>query len=185
MEKRISKFLGVILVLIGAVLLSNSAGITGFAILQNIGKTTGSIFGIVFVIVGVLLLVTREEEERRYRINEIMKKYEHGEISPMEAAREVNDILQINSVRFKADVKHSITGPTGGYSIKVKSGNRAKELALAFYEVARINSPKNVQYCELHLSEQASTKHHKKGFEEELLRFERKYRKELEEIVAP
>lgn len=61
MEKRISKFLGIALILIGIVLLLNLSGITGFAILQDIGMTTGSIFGIIFVVGGVILLLAREK----------------------------------------------------------------------------------------------------------------------------
>jgi len=68
MQKRTLNLLGILLILIGAVLLLNSAGITGFAILENVDKTAGNILGLALVVGGVLLLqagVEREGKERR------------------------------------------------------------------------------------------------------------------------
>jgi uncharacterized membrane protein YccC len=68
MQKRTLNLLGILLILIGAVLLLNSAGITGFAILENVDKTAGNILGLALAVGGVLLLqagVEREGKERR------------------------------------------------------------------------------------------------------------------------
>ena len=73
MQKRTLNLLGILLILIGAVLLLNSAGITGFAILENVDKTAGNILGLALVVGGVLLLQAREGEEREGRERRLEK----------------------------------------------------------------------------------------------------------------
>jgi hypothetical protein len=67
MQKRTLNILGILLILIGALLLLNSSGITGFAILENVDKTAGNILGLALVVGGVLMLQAREGEEREGR----------------------------------------------------------------------------------------------------------------------
>jgi hypothetical protein len=58
MKIRYHKIAGAILFLIGIVLIFNSfSGITGFVVLENIGKGVSSIFGLVFVLGGLALLM--------------------------------------------------------------------------------------------------------------------------------
>jgi len=57
MKKRGIKTIAIILILIGIIILLNTyTTITGFAVLNNLTKTTSSILGIIFVIGGILLL---------------------------------------------------------------------------------------------------------------------------------
>ncbi|MBU0760295.1 MAG: hypothetical protein KJ600_03980 [Nanoarchaeota archaeon] len=59
MKKRFVKILGILLIVIGiVVLLDTFTGITGLVVLEDIGRTAGSVIGIVFVLVGVLVFMS-------------------------------------------------------------------------------------------------------------------------------
>jgi len=62
MKKRPVQILGIIVILIGIVFLINSFQITGFVVLKDVGRTAGSVFGIVFVIGGILLFMAGRHE---------------------------------------------------------------------------------------------------------------------------
>lgn len=64
MRLNIKKILGVVIALVGVVLILNSAGITGFAILEDVGRSVGNVLGIVFIIGGVLLCATQTLEHK-------------------------------------------------------------------------------------------------------------------------
>ena len=184
MKKILQSILGILFIFTGIVLILNSfSGITGFVVFENISKNTGSIFGIVFIVVGALLFVIRGEEQRKYRAEELLRAYESGRIGPIKAASEINAIYPIDGVKFTPNSRNSVVSPDGVHPLSLKHGKKAKELALGLYEVAVHNDPRNKSRCELHLGKTASTKHHKKGFEKEVSKFEDQHRSELADLM--
>ena len=59
MKKGTLVLISTALFVIGLILLASSLSITGNVVSENIGKTTGSILGLVFIIVGILLFLVR------------------------------------------------------------------------------------------------------------------------------
>jgi len=189
MKRVLQSTLGILFIFVGIILILNSfSGIAGAAIfnLEIIGKNTGSIFGIVFIIVGAILLVTREEreEQRRYRAEEVLRAYESGSLGPIKAASEIDAIYHIDGVKFTPGSRNSIVSPDGIHPLRLKHGKKAKDLALGLYEFALYNDPTNKRHCEMHLGKGVSTKHGKKGFEREVSRFENRHIKELADLMG-
>jgi len=72
MKKGTLVIISTILVMIGLILLVSSLSITGNVISERIGKTTGSILGLMFVIGGFILFMARRAE------SELVNKTEGG-----------------------------------------------------------------------------------------------------------
>jgi len=144
MKKRTFKFIsGVFLILVGVFLIFNSfSGITGFVIFENTKNVRG-ILGLVFIVVGAVLFITRGEEEKRYRVEAIMKDYESGKLGPVETATKINDVYPISGVKFKPDSTNSVVSPEGIHPLRLKHGRLARDLALGIYEIALGNEPRN------------------------------------------
>ena len=64
MKKGTLVIISTILVILGLILLVSSLSITGNVISERIGKTTGSILGLMFVISGVILFMARRAESQ-------------------------------------------------------------------------------------------------------------------------
>lgn len=71
MEKKVLRVISVIPIIIGLILLMSSLSITGNVISDNIGKTVGSILGLVFIIGGITLFLTKIRRPARYTIKSI------------------------------------------------------------------------------------------------------------------
>jgi len=77
MGKRMFRILGIISLVIGALFLLNSfSGITGFVIVEEVGRNVSGVLGLIFVLVGmVLMLADREgESELEISIKEAVKQ---------------------------------------------------------------------------------------------------------------
>ena len=62
MKLKLQRIFGGALILTGFIFILNSlSSITGFIISQNLGKGVGSIFGLVFIICGILIFVSSRE----------------------------------------------------------------------------------------------------------------------------
>jgi len=122
MVKREFRYLGIALLLIGAVLLVNSFGITGFAILEGAGKTMGSVLGIVFVVVGILLIQSRrrvEKESELVRYVEIIRTKSFNRSVRGHEGEAKNAIAKIGT---GMGGEHKLI--TGDYSIRATKGAR-------------------------------------------------------------
>ena len=65
MKRKPLKFLGLVLILVGAIFILNGfSGMTGFVIASNFGIGFSKIFGIALVVVGVILSTTATLEDR-------------------------------------------------------------------------------------------------------------------------
>ena len=182
--KRVLNLSGFILLITGIIFILNYSEITGFVILENIGKTTGSIIGTAFIIGGILLL-TASRGWNNYRVGLVIREYESGELNPVQAALKINDRLfpeglKITGVDYRGGVKETIKTEEEFIPVSLKDNEKAKDLALALYEMALINSRTNAKNCELHLGKQASSKHHKEGLTRIIKSFEHKYQGDLE-----
>jgi len=71
MEKR--KIIGVVLFLIGAILILNSfSSITGFAVAESIGTSISSILGLVLVVGGIVIFMSRGKEKKE--LGDLLKR---------------------------------------------------------------------------------------------------------------
>ncbi|MFH1802046.1 MAG: hypothetical protein ABH864_01185 [archaeon] len=67
MRKKGLIFLGVLLVVLGAVLLLSSfSGMTGFAVFEGVSSKVGGVVGVVFVLGGLGVLMARAHHTRAY-----------------------------------------------------------------------------------------------------------------------
>lgn len=139
MEK--GKLVGWILIVLGALLILNSAsGITGFAIAENINKTAGSIMGIVLVAGGALMLISQREQALKDRLEIIVQNYESGHIKrPAGAAIQIRDELTRNGRTLDAinysggKISETVVTNLGGISISGEDPEKMEDLALALY----------------------------------------------------
>ena len=74
MNNFFKKIIGGFLLIVGFVLILNSAGITGFAVFDGVNKDLGSMIGLVFVIVGITLLTSAHEmyRERESKLKQVL-----------------------------------------------------------------------------------------------------------------
>lgn len=169
--------LGLIFVILGA--LCFDGDITGAVIGASAGS--GSI-GIILALAGILLLAF---ESHKAVVKEIVKKYEEGEINLIEATTELDKAVGgIQNVKYITNMKHSISGKRDSYSIELKQGKRAEDLAVAEYLLAVKNNPRGIRQNSIEISKGVSTKHYAGGFRELLEKFKRKHKEELEAILA-
>ena len=182
------RILGGILIVAGILLiLSKASGITGFSIIESMDRTTSSILGLALIIGGALILISKQQREwDRFRVRLVIREYNSGELSPVQAAFKINDELypagiEITGVDYRGgSTRETIKTREEYIPIRLDSVNKAKDLALAFYLVALTNDKENKKNCEIHLSKQASSKHHTAGLQKVIEGFERKYKKDLE-----
>lgn len=169
--------LGLIFVILGA--LCFDGDITGAVI----GVSTGSGgIGVILSLAGILLLAF---ESHKGMVKEIIEKYEKGEINLIVATTELDKAVGgIQNVKYITNTKHSISGKRDSYSIDLKQGKKAEDLAVAEYLLAVKNNPKGVRQNSIEISREVSTKHHAAGFRERLEAFKRRHKEELEVILA-
>lgn len=187
--KRVLNIPGIIFLIIGFIFIFNSSqSFTGFTIFKGAIKTTGSIIGIILISISILLF-TISKDGNKYKVGLVIKEYESGTLNPVQAALKINkgllpEGLEITGVNYHGDVKETIKTKNEFIPVKLNNKRKATDLALALYELAVINDKANSKNCELHLSKQASSKHHKAGLRRLIENFENKYSKDLESARA-
>ena len=126
MKKRDLKFTGIILVILGVIILVNSyTTITGLTILNETTKTTISILGIMFVVGGILLLMTRGGKGRLERLSDANVNLEPTEKFTKSIRR--HNLADINAAIRKIGTgkgKEERLKGGDGYSIRVSKGGR-------------------------------------------------------------
>jgi hypothetical protein len=187
-KKRTLNIFGTIFIIIGLIILFNSYfSITGFVVLGETTTNTLYSISIVFILIGITLLTTARGWDR-YRVGLVVKEYESGELNPVQAALKINDKLfpngvKVNGVDYRGGTKETIRTENEHIPVKLNEKGKARDLALALYEIALINNRDNARNCELHLGKQASSKHHRKGLKKIIDNFEDKYEKDLKAIT--
>lgn len=185
MKKRALRILGILLFLIGTVFAFNTfSGITGFSIFEGVGPGISSIISLVFIAVGIVLMSASVWWDK-YRVGLVIREYEHGELNLVQAALKINDGLypeglKITGVEYHGGTKETIRTNENFIPVKFDDEEKARDLALALYEIAVINDRNNTRNCELHISKAASSKHHKEGLLDIIKDFEHKYKEELD-----
>lgn len=174
------RLLGIGFVGISFVLAVNNLTITGAVIGNSLSNFFGFIALVFFVVGSILILVSSEYADDKEKIKRVIGQYESGEISPVEAVREINVISPISFVKFKYGLEHSICGERYSYPISVKDGKKAEELAIVEYIVAVRNRPELWRKNELHLGKGVSTKHYPEKLNKLVEYIKRKYSLDLE-----
>tara|TARA_Y100000310_G_C20564580_1_gene754797 strand:+ start:243 stop:812 length:570 start_codon:yes stop_codon:yes gene_type:complete len=174
--------LGSTFLIIGTLLVLNSlSSITGFVIVEEINISIGRYIGLVIIILGILTL-TAGKMSNRYLVGRLVGDYESGELNPVEVALKINEVLEgteINGVDYRGGTNETLRTSREYIPIRVGNQDKAQDLALALYEVALINDRKNARNCELHINKKASSKHHRKGLDKLIKKFERRFDKDL------
>lgn len=184
------RVLGIVISIIGLILIINSQiSILGAVIgLVEITSGISLVVGLVFVGVGIgIFILAKDNEWDKYRVGLVMEEYESGNLNPIQAVIKINYRLfpsgiKINGVEYHGENKETIRTQRGYFPVTIDDEDKARDLAVALYEMAIINDRKNAKNCELHLSRKASSKDHKKGLTDIIQNFETKYKKELESI---
>lgn len=182
--KRVLSILGYLFSIAGAILILLPAkALTGFAILENISSSIKPIGILSFIIGLALILVARGWDS--YKVRLVVEEYESGTLNPVQAAIKINDRLfpegvKITGVDYRGDTKETIKTTNKFIPVRLNSPDKARDLALALYEIALINDRNNARNCELHLGKNASSKHHKQGLKSVIEDFESEYHSYLE-----
>jgi len=164
----------------------------GFLLIGPLKSPTGAVIGLVSVshsflgiislLFGVLFLALVDDKKKR--IEDIVKSYESGDISEIEAVKELNEIVQIKNVRYREEKQHSLVGERDIYSVHLKSGKKAENLALVEYLVAGKNNPSGARFSNLEFRKGLSTKHYMVAFRKLVLEYKKEHKKELEDILG-
>lgn len=127
MKRSVMRALGILLILAGVLFVLNSfSGITGFAVAELVGKATGSIIGLVFIVGGIVLFLRGQESE--------LVKISDGGVRIIRSKRFNRSIRQL-APKDKKIIERAIrkigTGcgneeklRRGGYGIKATKGGR-------------------------------------------------------------
>ena len=183
--KRMLNIFGVFFLIIGFVFIFNSLqSFTGFTIFEGAIKTISSIIGIALISISILLFAA-SKDWNKYKVVLVIREYESGALNPVQSALKINnglfpEGLEITGVNYHGDVKETIKTKNEFIPVELNNKRKAADLALALYELAVINDRANSKNCELHLSRQVSSKHHKVGLRKLIENFEDRYSKDLE-----
>lgn len=140
MEKRVSKILGIILVTAGIILVLNSmSGITGFVIFKDISKTIGSILGLAFISVSVILLIGTKTLEK------ILKK-EGKDLNEILNARE--DFVNNNHKSYKRYLESRNEIPKQYRTQTEKEDYARRELMNKFVPLVHYDETDSIEYLE-------------------------------------
>jgi len=186
-KKRTINILGAVFIIIGVVAFLNSYfSITGYVVLEDVGTNVSYFMSLAFVLIGIALLMTARGWDR-YRVGLVVKEYESGELNPVQAALKINDRLfprgvKITGVDYRGGTNETIKTENEHIPVRLNNQGKARDLALALYEIALINDRGNARNCELHISKQASSKHHRGGLKKLIDKFEDKYEKDLKAV---
>jgi len=189
MKKRVVRFIGIVYFIIGAVLFFNSFGITGFVIGGEVTRNIGSYIAIAFIFSGITLLII-SRDWNKYRVSLVVREYESGALNPVQAVLKINEQLYpsgltITGIEYHGNnpLHETIRTKDEFIPVRFRDSEKAKDFAIACYEMAVINDRKNDRNCELHISKEASSKHHKEGLQKLIKKFEDKYHQDLELAV--
>ena len=177
MEKK--RLLGFSFIGLAFVIAINNVTITG-AVVGNSLSNLLSLVALVFFLFGSIIVTFYYSRNNKEKIKEVIEKYKIGSINAVNAVSEINKIDPIQLVKFKQGLEHSIYGENNGYSIPLRSGKEAEELAILEYLVAVKNYPEQRRKNELHLAKGFSTKHYSERIRKLIESVKRKYAKDLE-----
>ena len=189
MKKRVLRIFGILSFFIGIIFTLNTfSGITGFSIFEGLSSSISSVISLVFIAMGIVLMSASAWWDR-YRVGLVIHEYEHGELNPVQAALKINDRLypeglKVTGVEYHGGNKETIRTDKDFVPVRLHDKEKAKDLALALYEIAVINDRENDRNCELHISKKASSKHYKPGLLKIIEKFEYKYKEDLEAARA-
>jgi len=175
--------LGVFLIIVSGIISLSNIVITG-AVVGNLGENYISIISVLIFLTGSFFILESGRFWNKYKVGLVIKEYESGELNPVQAALKINDKLfpsgiKISGVDYRGGRRETIRTEEEYIPINLQDEENAKNLTIAFYEIALINDRNNIRNCEIHLSRQASSKHHKAGLLKIIDKFEEKYREEL------
>lgn len=173
------RLLGISFIGLAFVLSLNNLIITG-AIVGTAISNSLSLVALIFFFLGSIIVISYDSRGNKEKIKEIIEKYEIGNINAVNAVNEINKIDPIQLVKFKQGLEHSVYGEKEGYSIPLRNGKEAEELAILEYLVAVKNRPEQRRKNELHLAKGFSTKHYSEGIKRLIESIKRKYAKDLE-----
>ena len=171
------KLLALLLLSISIILSVFNSNITGAVI--GISPSYVSLAAMIFFIAG-LIFTFYDSRSNREKIQEIVTRYKAKEIDSIEAVIDINNIIPIQSVKFKTGLQHTISGERDNYPIPLKNGKEAEELAILEYIVAVRNHPEQRGSNELHLAKGLSTKHYSEGIKRLIESIKGKYAKDLQ-----
>jgi hypothetical protein len=186
LPKRVFYIVGISFMFFGGIITLNSAqGITGFAVFA--GETDigyGYIVGIWLFVAGVAMLMAGKGWDA-YRVKLVVKEYESGNLNPVQAITKINDELhpsgiEITGIDYRGGNRETFRTKNQNIPVELKNKDKARDLALAAYEMAVINDRANSRNCELHINKNASSKHHKDGLMKLIHKFEDEYKDDLE-----
>ena len=164
-------FLALPLFLSAMIFFMASPAITG-AFIGSLEGATSNLLGVILFSCSVILLI-HANFDKKGRLEEVVEEFQKGNINPIEAARQIDNIVSIQAVKFKPGFEHSVQTREGTYPIHLKEGELAVELAFAEYFLANKNNPAG--HSQFHIGKNGSTKHHKKGFEKESDHFRQRF----------
>ena len=176
------EYLRIFLFILGILfVLDSNATITGAVI----GTTVPSSFNILLGLITLIASFTlTKEKTTQERIEDIIRKYEHGELDAIHTANALNEIGTIQNVRYREGKQHTIVGARDAYPIPLKNGRKAEELAIAEYLLASKNNPRGTRQNNLEFRKGLSTKHYMEAFRKEIEKYKRTHRQELEAILG-
>lgn len=173
---------GLALIFLSLVLTLLNPNITGNATLEDVPTHSINIFVFVMFVMGSFL--TAQTLDKQNRINDIVIGYNKGDYGPVKAAEELNNIIEVRGVDYTTGKKHSLRGLWNKYTLPLKKGKKAEELALAEYILAQKNNPSGIRDNSIEIKKGVSTKHYMKGIKNRLDAFIDKYAGQLEQSVA-
>lgn len=183
MKLKKRRILSIALILLGWLLLKPSISPTGFVIGTTI--ISYSFIGTILFLIGIILLLT-EKEDPKEQIEEIIRKYGQGKIDAIHAAAELDEVVEIQNVKYRTGKQHAIVGERNIYALpeSMRHGRKAEELAIVEYLIAIRNNPQGSKQNNLEFKKGLSTKHYMKELIKIIKEFRYMHDSELEEILG-
>ena len=186
MKKAIFITLGVISFICGSVALAHVGGLTGYSIYNDLSVNIRYFVGFNFIVLSFLLFLA-SKDWRSYEIGialDINRDYEVDGLSPVATAVKINKELKkkglsLKGVDYRGDFNETIKFEGGSVNVRLKDRDKAKNLAIALYEIAKMNDPGNGKNCEIHISRYACSDNHPGGLLKAITDFEIKHGREL------
>lgn len=179
--------LGIGLIFVGLFIVLTSRVITG-AVIGFQPENYLGLFGVLVFLVGVFLVfVSRTYQDNKSMVKRVLKEYERGKFNPVEAVLRISgdllpDGIRIIGVDYRGGDRGTIKTEGGGIPMRFRDQDKARDLALALYEIAVFNDRKNAKNCELHIARGVSSKHYRGGLDALIKDFEEKNKESLKEI---
>lgn len=172
------RVLGFIFIVLAIVIVISNTNITG-AVIGTSSSNILSLITLAFLVVGLVLMVY---ENKAGGIENIVNQFEQGDISSVYAGFELDKIINPQSIRYRTGKQHTWVGERNAYPISLKSGKKAKELAMMGYIIAGINNPKEASKSNIEIKKGVSTKDYMKGFQKALEKYKIAHLSELKSL---